>query len=177
MGYMEISLVAPKSIRLKGKHATLIINPHDKASVYSAALLIGNPPPSSLMLQPETITIAGPGEYEVSGIKVSGISSEGQTAFTVRIDEIDILVGDLQALEKVHQKMKEHHAAIIFVEEQGNSSFVSALGTSALLFAGPQAVSVIDSLAKDEKKVTTKYTLFADKLPVETELVLLSPGS
>lgn len=177
MGYMEISLVSANSIKLKGKHATLLINPQDKSATYNVAVLFGNPPKSSLKLHTDIVTIDGPGEYEAGGIKISGVKADGETAYSFRVDGVDLLLGSLANLEKVHQKMKEHHVALVAVETEGNSSFVSALATHALMFFGPQAQSVVDTLAKEEKKVTTKYSISADKLPGETETILLASSS
>ena len=64
IGYMEITLQSTTSLRIKGKHASVFINPQDKTANYNAAILIGNPLKSSLKIREDVVVIDGPGEYE-----------------------------------------------------------------------------------------------------------------
>lgn len=174
MGYMEISTQGISSLKIKGKGATIFVNPQDKTENYDVAILLGNHEKSSRTIRDDVVVITGPGEYEVRGIKITGMSANGMTVFTITMDNLDILLGDLAALEKVHQKLKEHNVAIIYAGSVGNSSFASALALNATLFMGEKAREVVDIFAKNEKKETAKYTISAEKLPSETETVLLT---
>jgi hypothetical protein len=171
---MEISVQDTNSLKIRGKHAAVYINPHDKTANYNMAILIGNPSRSSLKIKEEVVIIDGPGEYEAGGIKVSGIKSETGTVYTITVDNIDLLLGDRDGLEKIYQKLKEHHVAVIHAGTVGNTSFATSLGMKALLFFGEKAKESIDSLAKDEKKELAKYTISSDKLPTEPETILLT---
>jgi len=44
---------------------------------------------------------------------------------------------------------------------------------NAALFFGENASETIDTMAKDEKKESTKYTISSEKLPAEVETILL----
>jgi len=171
---MEISVQDTNSLKIRGKHAAVYINPHDKTANYNMAILIGNPSKSSLKIKDDIVIINGPGEYEAGGIKVSGIKSENGTVYSLTLDNIELLLGDLEGLEKIHQKLKEHHVAVVHAGAVGNTSFATSLGMNALLYFGEKAKESIDTLAKDEKKELAKYTISSDKLPTEPETILLT---
>lgn len=174
MGYMEITVQSVNSLKIKGKHASVFINPQDKTANYNMAILLGNPAKSNLKIREDVVVIDGPGEYEAGGIKVSGIKAESSTVYSINIDNVDVVVGNRDALEKVHQKLKEHNVALINADTSGNASFATGLGMNANLFFGEQAKATIDTIAKDEKKELGKYVISSDKLPAETETVLLT---
>ncbi len=171
---MEISVQDKNSLKIRGKHAAVYINPQDKTANYNMAILIGNPPKSSLKIKDDVVVIDGPGEYEAGGIKVSGMRSENGTVYSITLDNVDLILGDRDGLEKVHQKLKEHNVALVHAGSVGNTSFATSLGMNALLFFGDNAKDVIDTLAKDEKKELSKYTISSEKLPTETETILLA---
>jgi len=174
IGYMEISLTGSNSLKIRGKHAAVYVNPQDKTANYNAAILLGNPAKSLLKIRDDVVIIDGPGEYEAGGIKITGIWSDNQTVYTISIDNLEVLLGDREALEKVYQKLKEHQIAIVYSGSPGGAAFATSLATKALIFTGEHAREVVDSLAKEEKKELTKYVVTAEKLPVETETILLA---
>lgn len=171
---MEIILASPSSVKLQGKNASVYVNPVDKSDSYNAAILLNNPSASSLSIHEKAVVIDGPGEYETGGIKITGIGAEGKTAYSLSIDSIDIILGDINTLEKLHQKVKEHNIALMYAPEEGNVSFASSLAAHALIFFGEKGQEVVDTFAKEEKKVLSKYQVTVQKLPAETETVLLA---
>lgn len=171
---MEISVQSLNSLKIRGKQASVVINPQDKTAVYNAAILIGNPTKSSLNLADGVVVIDGPGEYEAGGVKIGGTKVDDKTIYTISIDGVEVLVGDRDSLEKAYQKVKEHNVLLVHANSVGTVSFVSSLGMNALVFFGEHARTVIDTLAKDEKKEVAKYSITADKLPAETETILLT---
>lgn len=171
---MEISLQSPNSLKIKGKKATLGINPQDKAATLNLAILLGNPAKSSLKIPDDIVVIDGPGEYEAAGVKITGMRADGQTVYSFNVDGVDILLGTRQALEKAQQKLKEHNVTLVYTAVEGEASFATALSVNAMVFFGESAKPVADQLAKEEKKQTTKYQITAEKLPTETETVLLA---
>lgn len=174
---MEISVQGFDSLRIRGKHAALFINPQDKTSSYNAAILFGHPAVSSLKIRDDVVIIDGPGEYEAGGIKITGIKSEENVVYSIALDNIDILIGDRGSIEKIQQKLKEYHVVIIRAGDEGNASFAPSVGMNAVVIYGEHARAVADTVAKDEKKETTKYVLTGDKLPAETETILLTSSN
>lgn len=170
---MEITVTSPTSLKLKGKHASLFINPNDKSSQVNAAILVGNPSKQDIKIQDDVVIINGPGEYEAGGIKVTGTQCDKSTVYSIVIDGVDIALGEITALDKLHQKMKEHHIVLIHSNEVHSASFATTVATHAIAFFGTNARELIDSLAKENKKEVSKYQISAEKLPSETETILL----
>lgn len=171
---MEISLQSVNSLKIRGKKATIAINPQDKSATPNLVILLGNPAKSSLKIPGDVVVIDGPGEYEAAGVKITGSKADDQTIYSLTIDGVDILLGARQALEKTHQKLKEHNISLIYAAVEGDASFATALSVNAIVFFGEKAEAVVNTLAKEEKKRTSKYQITAEKLPTETETILLA---
>ncbi len=173
MVYMEITALAAHSLKLKGKHAALFVNPLDKTSSYNAAIILGNSPKSSLKIRDDVVTISGPGEYEAAGITMTGTRADTDTIYSITLDDIEILLGTRSGLEKLHQRLQEHAILIVDADSTGDISFVSSLGMNSILFFGEHGAELADSLSHENKKEMTKYAVTRDKLPAETETILL----
>jgi hypothetical protein len=166
---MEIALLPKNAVKVKGKHATVIVNPVDDSTDYQAALFTQHSGKS----KDDAVAISGPGEYEVGGIKISGIKGSAGTVYSVTVDDLDILVGDLSVLEKAQHKLKEHHMVLILTVEERDASFVTSLATNALLLYGDKAKEVIEKFAKEGMTQTGKYQVTKEKLPTEIQTILL----
>lgn len=167
---MEILLVAD-GLKLKGKQATISINSTKDLSSYQAFLSLhklDSLPASNMVM------IDGSGEYEVAGVKISGVSAEQEIVYTLTIDSIVLTVGTLSALEKLHSKLPESAILVVNAEADGNPSFVSSVATSVVLFTGLFGKSVGEKVAKTGLQIMNKYTVTADKLPTELQTILLS---
>jgi len=174
---MEITVQSPASLKIKGKHASVFINPQDKTSSYNAAILIGNPAKVLLKIRDDVVIIDGPGEYEAGGIKITGLKAGTQTVYTLSIDSVDVVIGEKSALEKVYQKLKEQSVAIIQADALADASFIPSVGLNARILYGVHARETVDSFAKDTKKESAKYVITVDKMPLEPETVLLVASS
>ncbi len=171
---MEITLLGPNSIKLRGKHAAVTINPLEKTSVTNAAIILGNLDKNLLKIREDIVTIEGPGEYETGGIKIVGIQNETETIYSLTIDNISILIGKITEVEKIYQKLQEHHVALLLADSPRDAAFASGLASNALLFYGEQGAVMAQTLAKDKLKKMNKYQIFFDKMPSEVETVLLT---
>lgn len=171
---MEITIVSDHSIKLRGKNASVFVNPVDKAAQVNAAIILAPFEKKNMKLKDDVVVITGPGEYEAGGIKINGTKSAGKTVFSINIDGVDIALGDISALDALHQKMKEHHVLLALSDETHSASFTSTIATHVVGFFGAQAAAVVDTVAKEQKKIVSKYQISVDKLPTETETLLLS---
>src|SRR5438046_1510882 len=106
---MEIAVLPKQALRLKGKKSTFVINPQEKLEGYNAALYTR--PITSF--DSEIVKIAGAGDYEVAGVKIVGMRTEDSIVYSMNIDELEILVGEIKALEKMQHKLKEHTVVVI----------------------------------------------------------------
>src|SRR5664279_576887 len=107
---MEISILPQASLRIKGKHAALIIDPQEK-SAYNAAIFL-NKNQSTTSVGDDIVILNGPGEYEVGGIKIKGLKGENETLYSINIDGIDLLLGNINSLDKMQHKLQEHNIVI-----------------------------------------------------------------
>lgn len=175
---MEISVQDKNSLRIRGKHAGIFVNPQDAGGNYNMAILIGNPLKSTLKVREDVVVIDGPGEYEAGGIKVTGLRTESGTVYSIVLDNLQINLGDGKALEKAYQKLKESNLTVVFVDELGGGTdFLTSITMNSMLFFGPNARTLFDTFEKNEKKISQKFSISSDKLPVEMETVLLIASS
>jgi hypothetical protein len=106
MKYMEIALLPKSSLKIKAKNATFVVDPHDTTQ-YSAGILLGK---SGVNIgEFEMVILDGPGEYEVGGVKMTGIKSDGSSVYSLNVDGVDVVLGRVASLEKVQNKLKEHN--------------------------------------------------------------------
>ncbi len=168
---MEIAILPKHALKLKGKQATLVVNPADKATPYSAAILLGS---SVVPNSDDGVVISGPGEFEVGGIKISGTREGGDVVYTMNIDGVGILLGETAAIAKTQGKLKENNVAILYTSVVTDASLATGLATNAVLFYGEKASEVVQTFAKENVKTMPKYLITSEKLPQEIETVLLS---
>jgi hypothetical protein len=167
---MEIALLPKNAVKLRGKQATMVVDPVDAATPYQAALfLYGEGRPAG-----DSVVISGPGEYEIGGIKVSGLKSTEGYSYSLTIDDLDVLVGSLQAISKLQHKLKEHHLVLLLSEQEGDASFATGLATNAILLYGEKANDVLSKFAKDTINTMSKYQVTKEKLPPEMQTILLA---
>lgn len=172
MWYMEVQLLSKQSLRIKGKHAAFVINPQEKTN-YNAAIMLGISLESA-KLNEEAVIIQGPGEYEIGGIKMTGIQADSEEVYSLIVDGIDILVGKINTLEKMQHKVKDHNIVIVVCDETASASFVTSLANNVILFYGDKSAEVAKSFGKENTNTMTKYAVTVDKLPAEVETVLLA---
>ena len=168
--YMEIALLPKNAVRVKGKQATVVIDPVDSVTPHQAAifLTLGG----AVMV--DSVPIVGPGEYEIGGIKISGVKSSSGTVYSLTVDDIDLLIGKLSVIEKAQHTLKEHHLVLILTEEESDASFVTSLATNGLLLYGEKAKNVIQKFAKEGMNEMNKYQVTKEKLTPEIQTILLS---
>ncbi len=169
---MEITYIGNNEIKIKGKHASIGINPHDKSVEINGAIPLGNP--KDIKVPDGVITIDGPGEYEVGGIKISGLRAGSETVYYLLVDEVLILIGTLKSLESAHAKLTEAQIVLAQVTDTTNASFITGFTPNVVLFYGENAEETSKLLAKDGSQKMAKYQVTADKLPVEMTTIVLN---
>jgi hypothetical protein len=169
MGRMEIAILGKGALRLKGKSASLVVNPASGMTGYNGALIVGKGGASAT----DAVVFDAPGEYEVGGVKISGFRGEESVAFNTTIDNINLLIGDIETLSKVQNKVKEADIVLIVANADLDAAFVSAYESSMIIFTGPAAETVVGKLSKENITKISKVVVTKDKLPVETQFVIL----
>ncbi len=209
---MDITWYGQACFRIKGKTATLVIDPYDptftglKLGKLSADMVLvthgHEDHNNTAIVEGEPVVIAGPGEYEVKGVTVSGIatfhdSQEGaergkNTVYHCDIDGVSVVhLGDIG-----HTLTKEQVAAIspcdILMLPVGGTYTIAADQAQEVVTQLEPAIVIpmhykiaglkfeLDPLEKFLKEAGAegatpqpKLTVTKDKLPVESEVVVL----
>ncbi len=172
---MDLALLSEESLRVKGKTASLIIDPTEKIQKTEAegiVMLTSSPEFSDKKVEGSRITIQGPGEYEVGGIKISATRVDKKLVATVYVDNLKILIGSGDSIEKIKDKIGNCQLAVVRADEAFNNSMLTSLEPRALLLYGPNKDEVQKSMGKEGVKAA-KYSTNADRLPEEMDFVIL----
>ena len=171
--YMEITVLPKGGVRIKGKQATLVAGSLDAAAGINAMLLYTYNE-SKETIKEDVLVIDGPGDYEVSSVKISAYRNGSDVVHSFSMDGIDVAVGKIASLEKMQSKLGEHQIVIVSSDVVGDVSFVTTLVTNTLVFYGNTAKEVAEKVAKGALQELPKYSVTMDKLPAEVETVLLT---
>ena len=72
-------------LRLKGKHATFVVNPQDETDA-NAAFFLDDTLPS--VKTENSVMIHGAGDYEIGGVKITGTRGDKGILYSLNIDGI-----------------------------------------------------------------------------------------
>ena len=170
MRYMEIGLLQKSTLRIKGKTASFVVNPQE-ASTANAVLLLNMENP---YMTEESVVLSGAGEYEIGGVKITGLRTETNVLYSMNLEGVDVLVGSLKALTAMQHKTKEHNVLIVLCDEVADASFLTSLATNAVIFYGETAQQVAEGFEKEKLQKLNKFTTSLGKLSVEMETILLT---
>ena len=168
---MEIALVQKTALRIKGKQASFVVNPVDTASA-NAALILDETIPE--INTEETVILRGPGDYEIGGVKITGIRGEKGVVYSLTVDGIAIVVGKIDTLSAMQQKLKDHNIVLALCKEVASGAFLTTLAENSVIMYGEKAAETAQGFEKEKLKTMNKYTASAGKLPAEVEIVLLA---
>ena len=168
---MEITIVGATALKMKGKSASLAVNPTAQLTGYNGVLVVGHNP--SYTADTDAVVFDGPGEFEVGGIKVTGFRGEPGVAYNVLLDGVSLLIGDAVTLSKSQSKVKEADIVLLEVMTDIDVAFVSAYESRVIIFYGPEAKNALAKLSKENITKTNKFTITKDKLPEEAQFVIL----
>lgn len=180
IGYnaMDITLLSSDSIKIKGKQGSLVFNPTKSVKTTADAILFltkdysESQIPSDLKKEARVI-IAGAGEYEVSGIKISGQCNENEVLYTLNIDGLVVSIGNANMYEKAHGKLKDCHVVVCNCDTPAHSQSLLSTSPRYAVLYGANKTDVAKSLGKENISPVNKFTTAIDKLPLEMEVVVL----
>lgn len=173
---MDIAILSGDSLRIKGKNAAIIVNPVAATGKTEAnAILILNKtlPIDDSKIEGSRITIKGPGEYEVGGIKVSAILVGENLVARINVDSVNVLTGSGELIEKTAEKLEGSDIVVVNADTKFNYSGLATLEPKVLLAYGQLKDEIGKSIGKEEGEKVAKYSTTADKLPSEMQYVVL----
>lgn len=173
---MDVILIGKNTLRIKGKNASFVVNPDSSVSKTEAdaIVLLGNRSDQAFpKITGARITIKGPGEYEISGIKISTTAVEQNLVARVDVDGIKLLVGSGESIEKIHDNTPECDVAVVNSDLDFNHAVLTSIEPRVLVIYGDKKESVAKMLGKDGAQKASKYWTTSERLPQEMEVVLL----
>lgn len=171
---MEVALVSPQTIRIKGKVASFLVDPVPARAKQQADAIIWLT--SGLSIDPTTIEnlrveLKGPGEYEVAGVKVTGVKNGQGTFYLLSLDGMTIVLANASVL-KGKEHAQDAHMIVLHANEPVESSALASFNPQAVVVYGSQAGEVVKTLGK-EAVTGNKFAVTKDKLSAEMQVVLL----
>nr|MBI5455883.1 hypothetical protein [Candidatus Levybacteria bacterium] len=172
---MDIQIFDTDSLRLKIKKTALAVDPKTKITKFDAeAILVMDKSFDPSRVNEHRVIIEGPGEYELSGLKVSGIKSDGDTVYGLSSDSVDILVAKASSLEKLSaEKLGDYKIVIINADSDLNQTLITAMEPSVVILYGEKKKEGAKLLGKEDAPSSSKISISEDKLPEELEIMLL----
>lgn len=167
---MEITLLPKSALRIKGKTSSFVVNPQEAVQANAYFLL----DPKAVFVTDEAVVLNGPGEFEIGGVKITGLRNEKSVLYTMNVDGMEVLVGTITLLSALHAKLKENNIVIVNCDEVTDATFLTALAVNAVLFYGEKAEEVAQTFEKEKLKKMNKYAASLGKLSAEMETILLA---
>lgn len=185
---MEITKLSANALRIKGKKSTFLIDVLDTKKTEANAYLFLTENGLKASYTREGLLISGPGDYEVSGAKISAARIGEDVYYEMQIDGIRILVAKAKSITAGKDKIEEQQVILLYADTVLDQSAITNLVPAIVVCYGEKAEEVSALLGKglgktDEEdasaskdadiKPVDKFSITADKLPLELEVVLL----
>ena len=173
---MDIQIFGVDSLKIKSKKTTLAIDPKPSIQKFDAdAIVLLDKNSDVSRINNFRVVIDAVGEYEVNGLKISGVASEADIIYTIISDNIPVLIAKASALEKLSvDKVSECKILIINADSDLNQGRVTAMEPSVVVLYGLKAKEVAKNLGKENAVSSPKIMLSEDKLSEEMDVMLLS---
>lgn len=172
---MDIILINKNTLRIKGKNSSFIVNPDASTKAEADAIVLLRPWAHQTFpkIDGSRITIIGPGEYEINGVKIQATEVAGNLVVRADVDLVKLLIGSGESVEKIHDNTPECDVAIINSDRDFNHSVLTSLEPKVLVIYGDKKENIAKMLGKNDAPKTSKYGITSEKLPQEMEVVLL----
>src|SRR3989344_3556830 len=174
---VDVNILEGSSIRIRFRHAALVIDPGGQGSKTSADAVVFLDPSGNLDLSRVTdyrLIVKGAGEYEVGGVKIEGVRSNAGFIYNIIGDGLSVFLGKTQELSKLKEEVSTSpQVAILNVDSQLEPSIITKLEPKVSILYGSSKEDGVKALGKENIIPTKKTTILKDKLPLEMEVVML----
>lgn len=178
---LTINFFGDGCFRIKGKKSTIILNPFDqlegqKMPKNKADIVCSSNGRANLKrIDGEPFVIIEPGEYEVGGVSVFGLNSEGRTLYLVEVDGFRIChLGKINK-ELSHKLRDEINGVdVLLIPVGGHDSLDAKLANKVIDQIEPNLVVPMDYMEKDLEEFLKLAEV--DQPIKETVLKLGSPA-
>jgi hypothetical protein len=173
---MDIQIFEQGSLKIKVKKTTLAINPKSSIQKFDAdAVIVIDKDSDVSRVNNFRVVIDATGEYEVSGLKISGVKTEVDIMFVLTSGNVATLLASASSLEKATaEKIGEYEVLILNADADLNQGLITAMEPKVVILYGLKAKEGAKALGKEAASTASKIILAEDKLPEEMDVMLLS---
>jgi hypothetical protein len=173
---MEVTLLENNALRIKGKKASIIVDPKKGVpkQTADAILLLQNGEYDPTRVEGARVVVKDPGEYEVGGIKLTGQALDGAIFYNINIDNTDMVLANASTLSKFKDLITEPNIAILNADSEFDPESIAAIEPRVVLVYGEHSKQALKSLGKEEMTGVKKFTQTKESLPEETQIVWLA---
>lgn len=181
--YMEVALFPNNTLRIKGKRASLVVDPKKGGQKQSAdaILLLQNKDFDPSRVSDYRVIVADPGEYEVGGIKMTGVTGDNgtlpagrQVFYNLNVDNLDMILANTSSLSKFKELITEPKVAILNADSEIDLETITAIEPKVVVLYGQYSHSAVKALGKVGVSASKKFVQTSDKLPQESQVVWLA---
>lgn len=170
---MEIILLSKSSLKIKGKRASVVLDPDSSIKGKIAAdgiIVFPNVDSDTTKVEEWRVCIRGGGEYEVGGIKISGVKNGKHFAYKLFVDGISVACASFDSLEGLRDALSGQHILVLSVSEKVDLSLIATLEPRIVILYGEKAGEIPQ---KDDVVKASKFVITKEKLPEKMETILL----
>jgi hypothetical protein len=173
--FVDIQIVGADSLRIKSKKTTLVIDPKTAMQKIDAeAILLTGIDGDVNRVTDYRVVITGPGEYEVSGLKIVSVKADGDLIFSLISENVRTLVGKVSSLKQIStEKIGDYQIVIVNADTDASESMITAMEPSVVILYGLKAKETAKALGKEDTTTSGKVSFAEDKLPEETQVMVL----
>jgi hypothetical protein len=172
---MDIQILDEKTLKIKCKKTTLVIDPETAMQKLEAdAVLLSNKVGDVSRVTDYRVVIDGVGEYEVSGLKIIAVKGEEDLIFSLVSENVRVLVAKVSSLKQIStEKIGDYQIVIINADTDASESMITAMEPNIVVLYGLKAKETAKALGKEDVSVQAKISFAEDKLPEETQVLVL----
>jgi len=174
---MDIQIFERGTLKIKVKKTTLAVNPKSSIQKFDAdAIVLMDKDSDTSRINNFRVVIDAPGEYEVSGLKISGVKTEDSDniMFVLTSGLVATLIAKASYLEKASaEKIGEYEILVIDADVDLNQGLITAMEPKVVILYGVKAKEGAKALGKDAAPASSKIALSEDKLPEEMNVQIL----
>lgn len=173
---MEVAIVDKDCIKIKGKNVSFLIDPSASIPKTQADAVIflsdfKDSNERAVKADEYRVIVKGEGSYEVGGARIIGFRSGDNFFYSLYIDGLTILLASASGIEKQLEK-GEYNMVVLNVNTEFKGAMVSSFEPSVAIVYGEKASEAVKLIGK-EHVTASKTTHLADKLPPDTQIILL----
>jgi hypothetical protein len=173
---VDVFTINNTSIKIRFRRVSFVIDPPgDGGKTNCDAVVLFNSAAKDLSKVADyRIVINGPGEYEISGVKVSGIGVDGGFVYNIIGDSMGVFLGKAKEISKIKDKLNiESQIVIINVDSEFAESALTEFDPKVVVLYGEKKTIGAKTMGKENTTDTKKFTITKDKLPEGMEIVML----